>query len=339
MKIVDVGARPRDADDDGARRHAQRPRHLPRRLHRDAGRLGLRLRLQLVQRADGGLRLRDRLPRAGAAGRRADRALRRGVEGRPHRRLRRRGHATSAASASRCSAAARTRSRASRAVPAGAAAREETTHARARHPRPATSSRSRPPAATRSPALQLQRLQRDAAARLRQRAALPPGLRREGRAPRRPEAAGRPGEVPVHRQEGPARQLPVRHVRRAARAGGAHPRSSGTTGKPTVVGYTQNDIDTWADLVARSIRAAGGRAGDIVHVAYGYGLFTGGLGAHYGAERAGCTVIPMSRRPDREAGAADPRLQARHHHGHAELHAGDHRGVRAPGPGPARRAR
>jgi len=70
--------------------------------------------------------------------------------------------------------------------------------------------------------------------------------------------------------------------------------SSGTTGKPTVVGYTQRDIDTWADLVARSIRASGGRPGDILHVAYGYGLFTGGLGAHYGAERLGCTVIPMS---------------------------------------------
>ncbi len=70
--------------------------------------------------------------------------------------------------------------------------------------------------------------------------------------------------------------------------------SSGTTGKPTVVGYTRNDIDTWAAVMARSIRAAGGRAGDIVHVAYGYGLFTGGLGAHYGAERLGCTVVPMS---------------------------------------------
>ncbi len=70
--------------------------------------------------------------------------------------------------------------------------------------------------------------------------------------------------------------------------------SSGTTGKPTVVGYTAADIDTWANLVARSIRAAGGRPGDMVHIAYGYGLFTGGLGAHYGAERAGCTVIPMS---------------------------------------------
>ena len=70
--------------------------------------------------------------------------------------------------------------------------------------------------------------------------------------------------------------------------------SSGTTGRPTVVGYTRRDIDTWADLVARSIRAAGGRPGDRCHVAYGYGLFTGGLGAHYGAERLGCTVIPMS---------------------------------------------
>ena len=70
--------------------------------------------------------------------------------------------------------------------------------------------------------------------------------------------------------------------------------SSGTTGKPTVVGYTKRDIDTWADVVARSIRAAGGRAGMKVHIAYGYGLFTGGLGAHYGAERLGCTVIPIS---------------------------------------------
>jgi phenylacetate-CoA ligase len=70
--------------------------------------------------------------------------------------------------------------------------------------------------------------------------------------------------------------------------------SSGTTGKPTVVGYTQNDLKSWSALVARSIRAAGGRAGMKVHIAYGYGLFTGGLGAHYGAEAAGCTVIPMS---------------------------------------------
>ena len=70
--------------------------------------------------------------------------------------------------------------------------------------------------------------------------------------------------------------------------------SSGTTGRPTVVGYTRDDLDTWAQVVARSIAAAGGRPGDMVHVAYGYGLFTGGLGAHYGAERLGCTVVPVS---------------------------------------------
>ncbi len=81
--------------------------------------------------------------------------------------------------------------------------------------------------------------------------------------------------------------VPVEQVRRVHA-------SSGTTGLPTVVGYTEGDIDRWADLVARSIRAAGGRAGQRVHVGYGYGLFTGGLGAHYGAERAGCLVIPAS---------------------------------------------
>ncbi|GGP95146.1 phenylacetate--CoA ligase PaaK [Streptomyces roseolilacinus] len=70
--------------------------------------------------------------------------------------------------------------------------------------------------------------------------------------------------------------------------------SSGTTGRPTVVGYTERDLDMWADVVARSIRAAGGRPGQVVHVAYGYGLFTGGLGAHGGAERLGCTVVPAS---------------------------------------------
>ena len=70
--------------------------------------------------------------------------------------------------------------------------------------------------------------------------------------------------------------------------------SSGTTGQPTVVGYTKNDINMWADMMARSLRASGTRPGDVVHVAYGYGLFTGGLGAHYGAERLGCTVVPVS---------------------------------------------
>lgn len=79
--------------------------------------------------------------------------------------------------------------------------------------------------------------------------------------------------------------------------------SSGTTGKPTVVGYTKTDIDMWAEVCARSIRAGGGRPGDMVHVAYGYGLFTGGLGAHYGAEHLGCAVVPMS------GGATDKQIQ------------------------------
>src|ERR1700736_4915967 len=70
--------------------------------------------------------------------------------------------------------------------------------------------------------------------------------------------------------------------------------SSGTTGKPIVVGYTRGDIDMWSDVMARSIRAAGGRTGMIIHNSYGYGLFTGGLGVHYGAERLGCTVVPVS---------------------------------------------
>src|SRR5262249_15643623 len=70
--------------------------------------------------------------------------------------------------------------------------------------------------------------------------------------------------------------------------------SSGTTGKRTIVGYTLKDLDTWADICARSIRASGGRPGDLVHVAFGYGLFTGGLGTHYGAERLGCAVVPAS---------------------------------------------
>ena len=82
--------------------------------------------------------------------------------------------------------------------------------------------------------------------------------------------------------------------------------SSGTTGRPTVVGYTAEDITTWATVMARSIRAGGGRPGDKIHIAYGYGLFTGGLGAHYGAEALGCDRDSGFRRHDRAAGHADP---------------------------------
>ncbi len=103
---------------------------------------------------------------------------------------------------------------------------------------------------------------------------------------------------------------------RASRSSRVHA-SSGTTGRPTVVGYTGEDLRTWASLMARSIRAAGGRPGDVVHVAYGYGLFTGGLGAHYGAEALGCTVVPVSGGHDRAAGPADHRLRAAGDHGDA----------------------
>src|SRR5262249_42584686 len=91
--------------------------------------------------------------------------------------------------------------------------------------------------------------------------------------------------------------------------------SSGTTGKPTVVGYTRGDIELWSALMARSIRAAGGRPGDKMHVAYGYGLFTGGLGFHYGAEHLGCAVIPVSggftQRPGAPLFGFKPELVAR----------------------------
>jgi phenylacetate-CoA ligase len=100
--------------------------------------------------------------------------------------------------------------------------------------------------------------------------------------------------------------------------------SSGTTGKPTVVGYTRKDLKTWAGVVARSIYAAGGRPGMILHNAYGYGLFTGGLGLHDGAAarlHGGAGV----GRHDRAAGTAYRRFPARHHHSHAELYAGDSR--------------
>ena len=147
-------------------------------------------------------------------------------------------------------------------------------------------------------------------------------VRRRGRHARRLRDACRPRAISLHHQARSPRQLsrsacsPCRgtDVRRIHA-------SSGTTGRPTVVGYTQDDLDTWADLMARSIRAAGGRPGDIVHVAYGYGLFTGGLGAHYGAERLGCTVVPVS-------GGMTPRqvqlirdFEPVDHHGHAVVHA------------------
>ena len=115
--------------------------------------------------------------------------------------------------------------------------------------------------------------------------------------------------------------------------------SSGTTGKPIVVGYTQADIDTWSDVMARSIRAAGGRTGMIIHNAYGYGLFTGGLGCALRRRKARLHRGADLRRHDRAAGAAHQRFPARHHHGDAELHAGDPRRVQAAEARPAQIAR
>jgi phenylacetate-CoA ligase len=111
---------------------------------------------------------------------------------------------------------------------------------------------------------------------------------------RRTCARSRTSALPADQQGRPAGQLPLRHARRAARAGPAGAREQRHDGQPTVVGYTDRDLSTWADVMARSIRAAGGRPGQMVHNAYGYGLFTGGLGAHAGAERLGCTVVPVS---------------------------------------------
>ena len=133
-----------------------------------------------------------------------------------------------------------------------------------------------------------------AAPRLRERAALPEEVRRGRSPPGRLQGTRRPRKFPFTTKQDLRENYPFGMF--------AVPRekivrihaSSGTTGKPTVVGYTARDIDVWADLMARSIRASGGRAGMKVHVAYGYGLFTGGLGAHYGAERLGCTTIPVS---------------------------------------------
>ena len=320
MRVVD-DRRPAapTLDDDGARRHAQRPRDLPRRLHRHAGRLGLRLRLQLATTSSPW----RRASRSTSSRRRArgdvltarcvevSKAGRTGVydievtNQRGERIAVFRGRSyTHQGQAGRASTALP--SKETRPCPSST---------RARRPRADRDARAATSCARCSCSACSWTLQHayDNVPHYRQ------GLRREGRASRATcKQLERPGEVPVHRQEGPARQLSVRHVRGAARAGRAHPRvvAAPPASRPWSA-TPQNDIDTWADLVARSIRAAGGRPGDIVHVAYGYGLFTGGLGAHYGAERARLHRDPDVGRPDREAGAADPGLQARHHHGHA----------------------
>ena len=214
--------------------------------------------------------------------------------------------------------------------------RREEIHGRPDSPPERTSSRSRMPRATRSPPLQLERMKWSLRHAYENSRFYRKRFDDHGRPSGRPEDASRPGEVSVHHQAGPARHLPVRHVRRAAGASScasmpprARPGSRRSSATP------RGDIDTWADLMARSIRAAGGRPGDIVHVAYGYGLFTGGLGAHYGAERLGCTVVPMSGGMTERQVQLINDFKPRHHHGDAVLHAGDPRRVPPPGPRPA----
>ena len=168
--------------------------------------------------------------------------------------------------------------------------------------------------------------------------ALPAGVRRRGRHARRPARARRPGPLPVHRQGRPAGELPVRACspcRASEVAPGARLlRYDGPADRGRL--HRATTSTRGPSVMARSIRAAGGRPGDIVHVAYGYGLFTGGLGAHYGAERLGCTVVPVSRRHDRAAGAADRRLRAARDHGDAVVLPGDPRRDGGPGRRPAR---
>ena len=150
---------------------------------------------------------------------------------------------------------------------------------------------------------------------------------RPGRPPRRPALARRPAAG----SRSPPRPTCGRTTRsgcsrcRASRWSRVHASQRHDRASPPWSATPRDDLDTWAALMARSIRAAGGRPGDIVHVAYGYGLFTGGLGAHYGAERLGCTVVPVSGGHDRAAGAADHRLRAAGDHGDAVVLPGDPR--------------
>jgi phenylacetic acid degradation protein PaaD len=164
-------------------------------------------------------------------------------------------------------------------------------------PTRAASTRSRPPPATRSPPCSWSGCA-GACSTPRPRPALPVGVRRGGRLPRRPARARRPAHFPFTTKADLRANYPFGMFAVPQEQVSRIHASSGTTGQPTVVGYTSHDVRTWAHVVARSIRAAGGRPGMKVHVAYGYGLFTGGLGAHYGAERLGCTVIPVSGRAD-----------------------------------------
>src|SRR5690606_8068541 len=308
-------ARQRAPVHDRARRHAQWPRHLPRRHDLLTGRHGLCLRLQQRQPQHGGLGLPHRLPGARPR-RRPPAGARRGPHpGGPDRGLRHHGPqpdgwprhravprqiAPHPGHGDRHPAHGRPEESVQRAqILTGPSANRITRHRR-QHIMPVKTVQAGDlePIETASrdeiAALQLERLRQT----LRNAYENVPHYRQAFDARGvHPDDLQRLEDIrkfPCTTKEDLRRNYPFGMFavprERLARLHA----SSGTTGKPTVVGYTLKDLDTWAQLVARSIRAAGGRAGDTVHVAYGYGLFTGGLGAHYGAERAGCTVIPMS---------------------------------------------
>ena len=246
---------------------------------------------------------------------------------RAHRRLRHRGHATSAAGPSRCSAARATGSTGTLST------RRRSCNRRIAPCRPSirspvTSSRSRRASRDELAALQLERLQWSLRHAYDNVAALPD--RRSTRAGVHPDdlrSLDDLAQVSVHDQERPARQLSVRHVRRAARAGRAHPRVVAARPASRRSSATRaNDIDTWATVMARSIRAAGGRAGR--HRARRLRLRPLHRRPRRALRRREARLHGDAdvRRADREAGAADRRLQARHHHGDAVVHAGDRRG-------------
>ena len=265
----------------------------------------------------------DRLRRAGAARRRADRALQRGIEGRTHRRLRRRRHQP-ARRASR--GVSRTLVHHQGQARRGRLSEETTMPVKtpaARRPRADRDAR----AATSLQALQLQRLQWTLQHAYDNVPHYRAGLRRERRAPGGPEVARRPGEVPVHRQEGPARPLPVRHVRGAARAGGAHPRVVAAPPASRRWSATRSATSTPGPIWWRA-RSAPRAAAPATSCTWPTATASSpAASARTTAPSAlGCTVIPMSGGQTEKQVQLIQRLQARHHHGDAELHAGDHRG-------------
>ena len=311
MRIVAISEGARVPRDDGARRHAERLRHLPRRLHHDARRLGVRVRLQLARRAHG--RGRASTVDFLAPAQRGDVLTARAFEvvaGRPHRRLR---HRRSRNQRGERVALVRGRSHTAEGPAACCRRRGHAAMPVRRRPRrpAASSSRSSAPAAT-----SCRRCSSSACAgRCGTPTTTSPHYRRafdaQGRAPGRPEVARRPRAV----SRSPSRRTCATTIRsacsrcRASRWCASTRRRARPASRPSSATRSATSTPGPTSSRARSAPPAAGPA-TWCHVAYGYGLFTGGLGAHYGAERARLHGDPDVGRPDREAGAADPRLRS-----------------------------